>query len=100
MSNHRNRLLASGSDIAAFHKQVNEKLDALVKLAEVHNAASFTIPHFCKRNNLSESQYHKLRREGRGPRTMSTGSVGVRISRESEADWIRAREAEATRAPT
>jgi hypothetical protein len=59
------------------------------------DAASFSIPEFCERNRISESQYHKLRREGRGPRLMSTGSAAVRISREAEADWIREREREA-----
>jgi hypothetical protein len=68
----------------------------MAKAVKESGTESFTIAQFCKRNGLSESQYHKLRREARGPRTMSVGSVGVRISRESEKDWITAREAEAS----
>jgi hypothetical protein len=44
---------------------------------------------------MSEAQYHKLKRDGRGPRVMSTGSMGVRISRAAEADWIMQCEREA-----
>lgn len=89
------KLAADIADVKAQLAAVVETIGTLVKLANESGAASFTIPQFCRRNSLSESQYFKLQREGRGPRTMSTGSVGVRISREAEADWVRAREAEA-----
>jgi hypothetical protein len=56
--------------------------------------ASFTILQFCDRHQISESTYHKLRREKRGPRVLSIGTDGIRISRQAELDWIREREAE------
>jgi hypothetical protein len=85
-------------DLASLKGQLS---DALTTLAALTNAAregetgSYTLNQFRARHKLSESQYHKLRRAGRGPRTMRTGSVGVRISREAELDWIAARETEA-----
>jgi hypothetical protein len=57
--------------------------------------ASFTIEEWSERHGISVSQYHKLRRTGRGPRTMASGDVGVRISRDADAEWILAREREA-----
>jgi hypothetical protein len=72
--------------------------DVLATLAALVNAAresereraSFTLKEFRARHRLPESQYHKLRRQGRGPRVMNVG--GVRISREAERDWIAERE--------
>jgi hypothetical protein len=92
-------LAADIADLKAQLADVTLALARLVKLADEGDAASFSITQFCKRHHLPESQYHKLRSEGRGPRTMRTGSVGVRISREAEADWIAAREAETAEAP-
>ena len=69
-------------------------LALLACAAREGEAASFKLKKFLARNDLSESQYHKLRRQGRGPRMMSVGSCGVRISRQAELDWIVAREAE------
>ena len=69
-------------------------LTMLAKLVEDHDAASFTIKRFRQRHGLSESQYHKLQREGRGPREMSVGVAGKRISRAAELAWIADREAE------
>jgi hypothetical protein len=40
-------------------------------------------------------QFFKLCREGHGPRLMSVGSVGKRVSREAGPRWIAAREQEA-----
>jgi hypothetical protein len=85
-------------DIAALRQQLGgviASLAALVNAANEGERGSFTLEEFRKRHKLSESQYHKLRREGRGPRLMSTGDVGVRISREADKDWVAAREAEA-----
>ena len=85
-------------DLADLKEQLGSviaTLTLLVDAAGEREAASFTLKRFLARNSLSESQYHKLRREGRGPRIMKTGSVGVRISRQAELDWIAAREIEA-----
>jgi hypothetical protein len=72
-----------------------QMLELLVYAAREGEIASFKLKKFLVRNELSESQYHKLRRQGRGPRLMSVGSCGVRISRQAELDWIAAREQEA-----
>jgi hypothetical protein len=52
---------------------------------------AFSIPHFCLRNGISISTYHKLKKEGRGPREMCLGSA-IRISVEAERDWRKERE--------
>jgi hypothetical protein len=86
------------ADIAALRRQLSDVLATLAALANAareSETASFTLKKFLARNQLSESQYHKLRRQGRGPRLMSVGSCGVRISRRAERDWIAARETEA-----
>jgi hypothetical protein len=86
------------ADIAALKGQLSDVLATLAALANAARegeAASFKLKKFLARNDLSESQYHKLRRQRRGPRVMSVGSCGVRISRQAELDWIQARETEA-----
>ena len=75
--------------------RVVQMLELLVCAAREGEAASFKLKNFLARNDLSQTQYHKLRRQGRGPRVMSVGSCGVRISRQAERDWIVAREIEA-----
>jgi hypothetical protein len=79
-------------------RRVTAVLAALTNPDGEDEQGSYTIKQFLRRHRLSESQFHKLRREGRGPRTMRTGSVGVRISREAERDWILEREREAAEA--
>jgi hypothetical protein len=69
-------------------------LTALADRVQEPPAESFTIRQFCARHSLSESAFHKLQREGRGPAVMSIGSVGKRIGREAERAWGAAREAE------
>jgi hypothetical protein len=81
--------------IAELRVQLAAAVQALANLAEGGARSSYTLTEWRKRHNLSEGQYHKLRRQGRGPRTMSTGDIGVRISVEADRDWVRAREAEA-----
>jgi hypothetical protein len=76
-------------------RRVVQTLELPVCTAREGEAASFKVKKFLVRNDLSESQYHKLRRQRRGPRVMSVGSCGVRISRQAELDWIAAREQEA-----
>jgi hypothetical protein len=95
MRSHKQNFAA---DIATLREQLSDVLATLARLANAARegeTASFTLKMFLTRNQLSESQYHKLRRQGRGPRVMSVGSCGVRISREAERDWIAAREIEA-----
>jgi hypothetical protein len=83
-------------EFAELKTQLAAVIEAMTRVANnKDDAASFSIPEFCKRHRFSEAQYHKLKREGRGPRVMTTGSMGVRISRAAEADWIIEREREA-----
>jgi hypothetical protein len=86
------------SDIAGLHEELRRLAASVAALANSVGEGvqgSYTLKQFLARHHLSESQYHKLRRAKRGPRTMSTGEVSVRISRQAEADWVREREAEA-----
>jgi hypothetical protein len=94
------KLAADIAEVKALLTTMVEALGVLSKAITEPEPASFTIAEFRKRHRLSESQYHKLKREGRGPRTMATGSVGVRISREADAAWVREREEEAAEAAT
>jgi hypothetical protein len=83
------------ADIAALKGQLSEVLATLVMLAKAASEGerdSFTLKEFQRRHNLSESQFFKLCREGHGPRLMTVGSVGKRVSREADRDWIAARE--------
>jgi hypothetical protein len=85
-------------DIAGLRDQLRrvvQMLAFLVNAARESEVGSYTRKQFRTRHKLSESQYHKLRRQGRSPRVMSVGSCGVRISRQAELDWIAARETEA-----
>ena len=86
----------SAADIAALKGQLSELLAVLLALANAAReceVGSYTLERFRTRHKLSESQYHKLRRQGRGPRVMDVG--GVRVSREADRDWIAERETEA-----
>jgi ParB-like nuclease domain len=86
------------AETASLKGQLSEVLAALallVNAVSVGDRGSYTLKDFQRRHNLSQSQFFKLCREGRGPRAMSVGSVGKRVSREAERDWIAAREIEA-----
>lgn len=62
-------------------------------MSDTHNDERqvFTIAQFCARNAISPFIFHKLKREGRGPKEMS-GVGGVRISIEAERQWRKDRE--------
>jgi hypothetical protein len=83
------------ADIHDLKAQLGLVLQALARIAEAGDRSSYTIIEWRGRHNLSEAQYHKLRRQGRGPRTMQTGDIGQRISVEADRDWIAEREREA-----
>ncbi len=55
---------------------------------------AFRIPEFCTAHGISRSLYYTLRREGRGPRTMTLRG-SQRISHEAAEEWRRRMEAEA-----
>jgi hypothetical protein len=54
----------------------------------VHN-----IPSFCLNNDISESTYFSLKRQGRGPREIELDGRII-ITEQAEADWRAEREAE------
>ena len=51
----------------------------------------FSIATFCARNGIGLTLYHRLKREGRGPREMRLGRT-IRITIDAERDWQRDRE--------
>jgi hypothetical protein len=55
-------------------------------------AASFNIDQFCERHGISRGKYFGMRRLGLGPVEMRLGPGTVRITREAELNWQRARE--------
>jgi hypothetical protein len=93
-------LAALVNDIAELKQQLSRVTDALARLAEGDRRVSLTIAEWCARHGLSESQYHKLRRQGRAPRALKIGNAGLRISIEADRDWVRDREREAAERQT
>jgi hypothetical protein len=57
---------------------------------------AYSIAEFCRRHGISESFYHKLNKQGLGPRTLHLGARTL-ITKESAEEWRRQRTA-ATRA--
>ena len=55
---------------------------------------SMSITQWAKSHGLSRGMYYLLEKEGKAPRTMMIRSC-PRISDEADAEWVRAREAEA-----
>lgn len=50
------------------------------------DADAYSIPAFCRRHQISESYYFKLKNQGLGPATMQIGRR-VLISREAAKHW-------------
>ena len=48
--------------------------------------ACYSIKSFCKAHGISQELYFKLKRLGKGPRTMAVGARTL-ISLEAAADW-------------
>jgi hypothetical protein len=57
--------------------------------------AAHTRLTFCENNGISESHYHTLKRQGKGPREIELGDRII-ITPQAEADWRAEREAETT----
>ncbi|MER9421675.1 transcriptional regulator [Mesorhizobium sp. M0317] len=58
-----------------------------------------SIPGFCQRHKMGRSSYYNLKAAGHGPPEYVIGKL-VRISAEAEAEWVREREADTSRART
>jgi hypothetical protein len=56
---------------------------------------AYTVREFCQAHRISISTYHKLRKQGRGPRIIQPGAQ-ARITREAAAAWREQMEAEAS----
>jgi len=52
--------------------------------------AGFSIAEFCLRHGISKPTYFKLKNAGLGPAEMRICNI-IRISRQSELEWMRAR---------
>jgi hypothetical protein len=52
--------------------------------------AAFTIAEFCARHNFSKAKYHGMKNAGLGPDEMRINGL-IRITREAELAWQRAR---------
>jgi hypothetical protein len=87
------------TDIAELCDELRSLAASIAKLISASESeneqGSWTLKQFRERHRLSESQLFKLFHEARGPRVMSVGNVGKRVSREAEAAWVREREDEA-----
>jgi hypothetical protein len=55
---------------------------------------SFTIDEWCEHRRVSRPMFYKLKKLGKAPRLHNAGAKPL-ISPDADADWIRAREAEA-----
>ena len=54
----------------------------------------WTIPEWCERRKICRASFYNLARAGKAPRILKVGR-SVRISEAADAEWLRAREAEA-----
>ena len=57
---------------------------------------ALSIPEFCEAHGFSEGFFHKLMKQGAGPRVMKVGARTL-ITFESAAEWRRARENQRSR---
>lgn len=71
-------------------KQSDSKKRRLRQAEEVA-AAAYSIGEFCAAHRISEMTYHRLQREGLGPRIMKVRNRTI-ISTEAAAAWRRERE--------
>ena len=94
MHSSKQQLPAQIAELKEAMAAVRAALAALTNAVEASQVGSFSLKEFRQRHRLSESQYHKLKREGRGPDEMSIGSHGRRISVAAERRWVEARERE------
>jgi hypothetical protein len=64
----------------------NDQSDSSASSAENMGAGVFRISEFCKRNQLSNTKFHDLKKNGLGPCEMHYGKM-IRITEKAEADW-------------
>jgi hypothetical protein len=67
------------------------------RAADLARNGSMTVAEWCEHRRLSRSMAYSLWAEGRGPVTHYIGTKRL-ISREADAAWLLAREAESARA--
>ena len=62
--------------------------------AEQQRRRSFTLQEWCDSRRISRAMFYVLDAQGKAPRTHYAGAKRL-ISDQADADWVRAREAEA-----
>jgi hypothetical protein len=77
-------------------RQRRARQSAADRLAEQnsHDNGSFSIDGWCKHRGLSRAMFYELDQLGKAPRTYYVGTRRF-VSSESDAAWLRDREAEA-----
>ena len=80
-------------EVAELRRQVS-RLMRLLGQDRADNDRS--IPGFCRRQGFSRAHYYNLKKIGKAPREMASGTRRT-ISPQAEADWEAEREAEALR---
>lgn len=61
----------------------------MAKKADTMTPCLLTINRFCEEVGISESYFHKLCKEGRGPKKTRLSKKGVRITRENMNVWLK-----------
>jgi excisionase family DNA binding protein len=51
-----------------------------------------TVRQFCERNSISRSHFYALLKRGEGPKVITIGLRGMRVSRSAELEWRAARQ--------
>src|ERR1700688_3851700 len=93
MSTATQDVLTLSIEVAELRRQVS-RLMRLLGQDRADNDRS--IPGFCRRQGISRAHYYNLKKIGKAPREMASGTRRT-ISPRSEADWEAEREAEALR---
>ena len=60
--------------------------ELLTRLEQPVGEPDYTIPGWCHKRKVSRSNYYKMKKAGRGPRTIENGGL-IRISRSADAEW-------------
>jgi len=65
--------------------QISRRIVAALEGGE--DAPLMTVREFCERNRISRSHLYELLKRGTGPRVVTIGLRGMRISRPAELEW-------------
>jgi len=62
-------------------------------MSDISVEKDYKIEEWCERRRISRAFYYVMKRQGRGPRELRNGRK-VTITRQADAEWQKAREAE------